>query len=389
MKFELIDSIERLLQLQDKWNDLWERSGCECPQSRAESIATWVRHLSQPSRFRAVLVTSPDGWIAALPVLLERRGPIRAVSLLRHVTTHGGELIWDRNSINREAAQTLIDGLRALGATLAWFDDIPGESQCWKQLHSAIESRGYESEFRLRYGVGVVQVTENWEWYESQLSKNHRKNQRKALTKLAQQGEVSFIESHSIDEATRRKWMDQFIEIEDDNWKGQNGTSLKRSDRDRNYYQALFDTMSQNRHLEMLQLTLDGEPIAAEFGYHGKGTYFSNKVGYRNAFSEFSPGHLLMYLQLKHYHEAGHRVKLHSLSPITHLMTRWANAIELRHRLTASLSKVPGNPLAKAITLALSSMRRIRKSTPWTAPELPAAGSLARPRVESEAPLAY
>lgn len=389
MKFEIIESIEHLLEKREKWNELWSRSHCDDPQGRAEPIATWVRHLSQPARFRAVVVTNSDGWLAALPVLLERRGPIRAVTLLRSNLTHGGDLLWDSTSIRRDVAESLIDGLRSIGATLAWFDELSGNSPEWQELMAALEGRGYEHELRVRHGVGMVHVTECWDWYESQLSKNHRKNQRKALSKLSQQGTLSFSESHSVDEATRRKWLEQFIEIEHDNWKGEQGTSLKTCERDRLYYQSLFEDLLASGHLELLQLTLDGEPIAAEFGYHGKGTYFSNKVGYRESFSEFSPGHLLMYLQLQHYHEQGHRLKLNSISPITQLMTRWANAIELRHRLTASLSKLPGNPLTKAITLALHSIRRVKKSAPWEAPELPAAGSLARARKPDPQRLAF
>ncbi|MCA9106749.1 MAG: GNAT family N-acetyltransferase [Planctomycetales bacterium] len=378
MKFEIIESLDGLLEKADKWNELWERSGSESPQARAETIATWVRHFSQPSRFRAVVVTSGDGWHVGLPILLDRRGPIRLATLLRNDVTDGGSLVWDRESLSGDVADALVDGLKATGAKLLWFDKIPAEEATWRKLRESLEQRGLESELRLQHGVGIVLTTDSWEWYESHLSKNHRKNIRKALGRLEKIGRVEFRDSLELDSSACARWWDTFVDIEDDNWKGHAGSSLKRSERVGAYYQQLYADMLQSGHLELLQLTLDGEPIAAEFGYHGKQTYFSNKVGYRDQYSDFSPGHLLMYLQIKHYHEQGHRRKLHAISPITHAMTRWANALEHQYRLTASLSRVPGNQLAKAINVAVKSIRRIKGRTEWVAPELPASGSLER-----------
>ena len=143
------------------------------------------------------------------------------------------------------------------------------------------------------------------------------------------------------------------------------------------FFTEMAGVFAQSGSLELLQLRHEGEPIAAEFGYRSKGTYFSHKVGYDPRFAEYGPGNLLMYLQLQQYHATRSHQKLDAISEISPTMARWANRIEMRHRMQVSLSGRIGNQLTGALDIAIRSVRRLRKREPWQMPDLPAAASLA------------
>ena len=310
-------------------------------------------------------------------MVLDRRGPIRLARLPWHPWSPGGTLLVDRAVPLDGLADTLVDGLRGAGASLAWFDDVPAENPEWQAVMRAFDRRAYRHRLERRWGVGQVIVVDSWEHYESHLPKNLRRNMKKAFSKLERQGEVEYVALTEFPETSWREPWNAFLDIEHGGWKGAEGTSIRHDASMLRFFDELAERFHAAGRLELLQLRHQGETISAEFGYSAKGTYFSHKVGYDERFADMSPGNLLMYLQLQEYHRTGVRSKLDAISPIGPTMERWANRLDMRYRLIASLSRAIGNGLAGAVELAITGVRHLKRPPTLVIPDLPAAGSLA------------
>src|SRR5438046_1006405 len=70
------------------------------------------------------------------------------------------------------------------------------------------------------------------------------------------------------------------FELENQTWKGDEGTSVLRTPGMLDYFVRQAELMARRGQLALHFLELDGQPIAFELGYFAKGTYFAHKGSY-------------------------------------------------------------------------------------------------------------
>jgi CelD/BcsL family acetyltransferase involved in cellulose biosynthesis len=95
--------------------------------------------------------------------------------------------------------------------------------------------------------------------------------------------------------------------MEQSGWKGRKGTAAAQSQSVRSFYSELARSAAGQDYLSLYFLTLDGKPIASQYGLIRDGVYSLLLTSYDESFKEHSPGHLLMEEVVKACSSAGLR----------------------------------------------------------------------------------
>lgn len=123
-----------------------------------------------------------------------------------------------------------------------------------------------------------------------------RREMKRKIRRLNEKGEVKFIEMKEKKDV--EAGMIEFYNIEDKNWKGRKGTSLKRS-----YYGDFFKKLAfhlaEDKKLRMYFLQLNDEYIAGIFAFIDQEICYLVKIGYIEDFYRYSPSNILFYLLFK------------------------------------------------------------------------------------------
>ena len=128
-------------------------------------------------------------------------------------------------------------------------------------------------------------------YFAAALSGKKRKELRRQLARLGEEGEVGF--AREAGNAGLDEWTAQFLALEAAGWKGKAGSALaQRQATEALFRDALAGAAAKGR-LERLSLILDGRPIAMLANFLVPPGAFSYKTAYDEAYSRFSPGVLL------------------------------------------------------------------------------------------------
>ncbi len=133
-------------------------------------------------------------------------------------------------------------------------------------------------------------------YYEAAVRAKKRKELRRQKNRLAEIGTLDFTRndgSSGLD-----AWAEEFLALEKRGWKGANGSALDCADETRKlFHEALAGAAEQGR-LELLDLRLDGAPLAMLVNFLCPPAGFSYKTAFDEDYARFSPGVLLQYENL-------------------------------------------------------------------------------------------
>ncbi len=128
-------------------------------------------------------------------------------------------------------------------------------------------------------------------YYSEFVRTKKRKELRRQKNRLAEIGDLQFRRHHGI--TGLEQWTDEFLALERRGWKGQNGSALDCAEQTRSMFREALHSAAQQGQLELLDLRLDGTPLAMLVNFIcGRGS-FSFKTAFDEDFSRFSPGVLL------------------------------------------------------------------------------------------------
>ena len=129
------------------------------------------------------------------------------------------------------------------------------------------------------------------EYFTVALSGKKRKELRRQLTRLSEEGQVNFVRKADSDGLS--EWIDHFLALEASGWKGEAGSALAQQGTTKALFRQGLEGAAAHGRLERLSLTLDGRPIAMLANFITAPGAFSYKTTYDEAYARFSPGVLL------------------------------------------------------------------------------------------------
>jgi CelD/BcsL family acetyltransferase involved in cellulose biosynthesis len=125
-------------------------------------------------------------------------------------------------------------------------------------------------------------------YLESYVSNGRRKEWRRQLNRLRDQGCVEFVELDREEDLDR--WIENFMEVEASGWKGRAGSAMLAEVQSQRFFSQVVRAAFQSGKLLMLSLHLNGIPIAMKCSIRAGAGVFAFKIAYREDFCRFSPG---------------------------------------------------------------------------------------------------
>jgi len=281
--------------LADEWRQLCAEATDDQPFYRPEWIRAYLRTFVHGAR--VVLITAKlCGRLCMLLPLLEENGtfckiPVRKLRV--PVNFYAGRF--------DAVCSAGPDGEAAIVAAWKYVRELDG----WDVLHLRDALRG-SAISRLAAvaqadGLNTIQIADKPSPYVSlpsdprllqQLPVNVRlrRQLRQIRRQLAEQG--STLKLHRVETADPNA-LSQFFRLEASGWKGQQQSAILHNGT-RSFFEEIAESSARFGYFVLYMLELNGQLIAAHYGFTLRDCYYSVIVAYDENFKQFSPGHLLV-----------------------------------------------------------------------------------------------
>jgi len=134
-------------------------------------------------------------------------------------------------------------------------------------------------------------------------------------------------------------WIEKFVALEAHGWKGREGTAIASDDGSRRFFTQMATTAAARGRLDMMAIELDGAPIAMKCNLLAGRGAFAFKIAYDERFSQYSPGVLLEFFNMRSLAARSPRTQwMDSCATSNHFMIErlWTARRELGNYLMAS-----------------------------------------------------
>jgi CelD/BcsL family acetyltransferase involved in cellulose biosynthesis len=187
------------------------------------------------------------------------------------------------------AAGALIDGAAAAGGHLLVLPHLALDGPAATALKAAMAERGLTAWIDNLHERAAFEVSRDAEDYlRNGMGAKRLKEMRRLRNRLSDEGEVSFAIADSPQ--TIAPALDRFLDLEARGWKGQMGTGLGQSAGDAEFIRTAATSMGARGNFEVMELTLNGVPIASGLVMKQGDRAFFFKIAYDETMGRFSPG---------------------------------------------------------------------------------------------------
>ena len=138
-------------------------------------------------------------------------------------------------------------------------------------------------------------------YLEEVLSGERRRRLRKHEERLQEQGTVEYVALASDGDV--RAWLEEFLRLEAEGWKGREGSALQCREEDRRFFVAALTDAFQRGRLMMMALRLNGQPIAMFCDLLAEPWSFVFKLTFDETYARFSPGALMELEKVRRLHD--------------------------------------------------------------------------------------
>ena len=263
----ILTSAQHLRQFTVSWDDLWSRSSAAAPTLRAATLAQHLEQFAGESPAWCAVVERADGAaVAALPIVPSRQALVACGGMPNNEWSGSGDLLLDESGDIASICDCLAAALRHAPWPLFWLEWIPHGTTRWQALLAAVDRQGGRWETKPSFDVGLVPTVSRWDDYQAGWSKNHRRNMKRFEKQLAELGKLTFEIRDRFSGDEVEQFLREAFEVEDRSWKGQQGTSILRSEGMWEFYLRQAKQLAEWRQLRISLLRLDGRPVAVRQG---------------------------------------------------------------------------------------------------------------------------
>lgn len=325
---EIVSTIEPWA---DEWRALCAEGACDQPFLRPEWIAAYLRAFAAKQK-PLILTARRNGQLRAVLPLLEECAflhglPIRKLRSAANAHSCRFDLIHGASD-REEAVRAIWDLLkRRRGWDVIELEDVPagGAGELLLRLAEADGFRGGQWERAPGSYLSLLALPEATDCDEvlpTLVSSKLRKSLRYYQRKLESQGtlqfrHIAYDDPHSLE---------QFYQLERAGWKGRAGTAIACDAATRQFYDDVARAATQHGYFSLYALELNQRPIAMQYCLSYDGRLHLLKPAFDEAFSEYSPGHLITYEVLRDLISRGFR-EYDFLSPHSEWKGRWAKSL--------------------------------------------------------------
>jgi hypothetical protein len=176
---------------------------------------------------------------------------------------------------------------------------IPENEQFFPMWESLCNHQFKTEKFETEHVI-IECNTEFQEYIKINMDSKYRRELGRKIRRLEETGKLKFIIHQNEQEI--EKTIDNFYDIEDKNWKGNEGSSLKRSYLGE-FYKKIARQLSKEDKLRLYFLEFNGTYIAGVYAIIDRETCYLIKTGYDEEFSRFSVSSILFYMLFQYLFE--------------------------------------------------------------------------------------
>jgi hypothetical protein len=334
----LTDSEDRLRPFKSSWNRLALNHAHGSLTSTHAWVISFLKHrLPKDRDWRCLLVLDRNNLVGVMPFTISKRVrmtyPSTHLMLPHDLDTTSVDLVMTEHR-ECEIANVVFESIEE--SVPGWFElsmiRIPEESPSARLVDT--EPVGVRV-YRQHNGFGcVVDTSREFESYRDSLSRNFRKNLRRAERCLHKLNHVrtAFLESN--DHSEDHFW--SFLELESAGWKGREGTAIKASASLTAFYRELTDRLAAAGLLEWHFLYAERKPIAAQIAARAGRRLVIAKIAYDESYASCSPGNMLFLATLERAFASNEIDEVDCLTDMA-----WHRNWRMRHRSYFDLKIFP------------------------------------------------
>jgi hypothetical protein len=187
------------------------------------------------------------------------------------------------------------------GRSLLNLESIAGDGPLHQCLLETMERQGISSWVSERHTRALFRQAANVEAFllES-MSRKRRHEVRRSAKRFAEQGRVEY---RSLDSGCDLDaWLNDFLALERQGWKGRKGTALACSSGDEAFFRAMARQAFDAGKLMMTALLLDDRVVAQKCNILSANGGFAFKIAFAEDLARFSPGVLLELHNIERLH---------------------------------------------------------------------------------------
>ena len=230
-----------------------------------------------------------------------KRVPLRVLYLWRHLHCFLCTPLLEKEHA-REALETMLAWARkdARGAGLLDFPLVHGDGPFQRLLVELVNEQKCSAFTEECYHRALIERGPDFEGYLAlSMSGGNRKELRRQRRRLTELGR---FEARTLQDDVE-SWIEHFLTLEAQGWKGDEKTALGSSAAERAYFAAIARAAFERKQLAMLGLFLDDRPIALKCNFLSGDGGFAFKIAYDESFAKYSPGVQLELDNIQFLHE--------------------------------------------------------------------------------------
>ncbi len=340
---------EEVLALRPAWDALWRRADGNYAQSPATCLAAWQRIAARHARLHVVAGFEGGDLVAIWPLVRRRQALWQVLYQLGPQAAEFSEMLLDGGPGGEPGRQARAAAIWRCVRTRSRADLVMLPFVKTDQpLGILLAADNFAATVRPDVApYASWQPGDSWEQYYASLGASWRKVQNKKRRHLQALGELRF---EIVRDPERLPGLVEWLMREKRVWAGRAGkrgpwlTSPQ--------YESFLRQLGTERAVGagfVFLLTLDGEPIAAQFAIEGERHIDWIIAGFSAAMAGHSPGMVLNEHCLRYAHDAGLRVEMGAGREANKLLwSRGAAHATLDYRIALTRFGVPGLKLSNA-----------------------------------------
>jgi CelD/BcsL family acetyltransferase involved in cellulose biosynthesis len=311
-------------RLRPDWSELLERSGRNELTQAPDWLLTWLSVYGRLQGRRLRLVVFRDsGRLVGLAPLLRRRCwyrgilPFRRLEFLASGEREGHGICSNHLNViaERGAEEAVARGLAAAataGALGAWDELVlpmmDGDGLMPSLLAAAFRDHGLAAEEVETARAPYIPLPATWDAYLKSLSCTHRRQVTRSLRAFEQWAGGEARLEWATDAAGLEKGKRVLIDLHHSRWNEGEQSGVFRSPSFLEFHDSLMRRLLEHGALEVLWLTVRGEPVAALYGMTWGDKFYAYQTGRRlDVPANVRPGGVILAYAVRRAIEAGRR----------------------------------------------------------------------------------
>lgn len=286
---------EEFAALRESWDSMVHDDQAQLLGQGATATYGWFEALIEAfeqARDARVVVASEGGVVVGLlPVFCEAPSA-RWPRLKAPTELYGGRVGLLVRRLDQALISALIGGLQQACPGWGSFQiTLTTGSPSARALDQWCQAQGYPLTTCDRRDSPYFPICDTAEAFQSGITKSLRQLMRTSSNKFKALG--SLEHRQLVEECQADELLDIVLAIERRSWKHEAGSAITNSPYQERFYRALFPLALRQGHLAAHVLSLDGMPIAYNFGLSRDGVYSCLKHSHVQSLDKLSPSYLL------------------------------------------------------------------------------------------------